>query len=115
MSSTTSTRCSQALICSAICSSHFTRLAIGVADLRALGRAENLIAYTFNNLSYSSNSYMQALSVLSVIFLPLTFLSVSWLGCTRSERTSLTLASSAGILWHELREVPSCSRRWGVV
>ncbi|ORY55737.1 hypothetical protein BCR35DRAFT_355708 [Leucosporidium creatinivorum] len=37
--------------------------------------AENLIAYTFNNLSYSSNSYMQALSVLSVIFLPLTFLS----------------------------------------
>ncbi|KAI5478327.1 RecQ family helicase MusN, partial [Pseudohyphozyma bogoriensis] len=37
--------------------------------------AENLIAYTFNNLSYSSNSYMMALSVLSVIFLPLTFLS----------------------------------------
>ncbi|KAM0748844.1 hypothetical protein T439DRAFT_327347 [Meredithblackwellia eburnea MCA 4105] len=37
--------------------------------------AENLIAYTFNNLSYSSNAYMQALSVLSVIFLPLTFLS----------------------------------------
>ncbi|KAL8280853.1 hypothetical protein RQP46_006857 [Phenoliferia psychrophenolica] len=37
--------------------------------------AENLIAYTFNTISYSSNAYMQALSVLSVIFLPLTFLS----------------------------------------
>lgn len=30
---------------------------------------------SFNDLSYSSNAYMQALSVLSVIFLPLTFLS----------------------------------------
>lgn len=37
--------------------------------------AENLIAYNFNVLSYSSNSYMMALSVLSVIFLPITFLA----------------------------------------
>lgn len=39
------------------------------------GISENLIAYTFNTLSFSSTMYMQALSVLSVIFLPLTFLS----------------------------------------
>ncbi|GAA5911884.1 hypothetical protein JCM6882_005230 [Rhodosporidiobolus microsporus] len=37
--------------------------------------SENLIAYTFNNLSYSSNAYMQALSVISLVFLPATFLS----------------------------------------
>lgn len=36
---------------------------------------ENLIGYTFNDLSYSSNSYMQGLSVMSVVFLPLTFIS----------------------------------------
>ena len=39
------------------------------------GRTENLISYTFNSLNFSSASYVQALSVLSVIFLPLTFLS----------------------------------------
>ncbi|TNY18471.1 hypothetical protein DMC30DRAFT_418810 [Rhodotorula diobovata] len=37
--------------------------------------AENLIAFTFNNLSYSSNAYMQALSVVSIVFIPATFLS----------------------------------------
>ncbi|GAA6052075.1 hypothetical protein JCM3770_006617 [Rhodotorula araucariae] len=37
--------------------------------------AENLIAFTFNNLSYSSNAYMQALSVVSIVFMPATFLS----------------------------------------
>lgn len=37
--------------------------------------SSNLVDFTFNNLSYSSNSYMQALSVMSVVFLPLTFLS----------------------------------------
>lgn len=36
---------------------------------------ENLISFTFNDLSYSTNSYARALSVLSVIFLPLTFLT----------------------------------------
>jgi len=28
-----------------------------------------------NNLSYSSNAYMQALSVVSIVFIPATFLS----------------------------------------
>ncbi|BGP56130.1 hypothetical protein JCM8202v2_003741 [Rhodotorula sphaerocarpa] len=37
--------------------------------------AENLIAFTFNNLSYSSNAYMQALAVVSIVFVPATFLS----------------------------------------
>ncbi|GAA5853031.1 hypothetical protein JCM8547_004778 [Rhodosporidiobolus lusitaniae] len=37
--------------------------------------SENLIAFVFNAMSYSSNSYMQALSVISLVFLPATFLS----------------------------------------
>ncbi|GAA5980874.1 hypothetical protein JCM11641_004751 [Rhodosporidiobolus odoratus] len=37
--------------------------------------SENLIAFTFNQMSYSSNAYMQALSVISLVFLPATFLS----------------------------------------
>lgn len=39
------------------------------------GIAENLIAFTFNELGYSTNAFMKQLSVLSVVFLPLTFLS----------------------------------------
>ncbi|GAA6051889.1 hypothetical protein NBRC10513_002552 [Rhodotorula toruloides] len=46
--------------------------------------AENLIAFTFNNLSYSSNAYMQALSVVSIIFVPATFLS-SYFGMNFSQ------------------------------
>ncbi|GAA6034503.1 hypothetical protein JCM8097_005361 [Rhodosporidiobolus ruineniae] len=37
--------------------------------------SENLIAFLFNQMSYSSNAYMQALSVISLVFLPATFLS----------------------------------------
>ncbi|GAA6018221.1 hypothetical protein JCM10207_002871 [Rhodosporidiobolus poonsookiae] len=37
--------------------------------------SENLIAFAFNQWSYSSNAYMQALSVVSVIVMPATFLS----------------------------------------
>ncbi|GAA5902122.1 hypothetical protein JCM5296_006609 [Sporobolomyces johnsonii] len=37
--------------------------------------SENLLSYVFNSMSYASNSYMQALSVVSVVFMPATFLS----------------------------------------
>ncbi|KAM0789443.1 hypothetical protein ACM66B_000266 [Microbotryomycetes sp. NB124-2] len=37
--------------------------------------AENLISFTLNGMSHASNAYLQGLSVLSVVFLPLTFLS----------------------------------------
>lgn len=36
---------------------------------------ENLLSFNFNDLSYASNNSMKTLSVISIIFLPLTFLS----------------------------------------
>lgn len=90
---TTSTRSYRASTSLAICTSLFL-LSISSQSLTLHHRAENLIAYTFNNLSYSSNSYMQALSVLSVIFLPLTFLSVSLFSSSSMEARWLTFTRS---------------------
>ncbi|GEM08042.1 recQ family helicase MusN [Rhodotorula toruloides] len=61
--------------------------------------AENLIAFTFNNLSYSSNAYMQALSVVSIIFVPATFLS-SYFGMNFSQGSFISdLDKGVRLFW----------------
>ncbi|SCZ90650.1 BZ3500_MvSof-1268-A1-R1_Chr9g10910 [Microbotryum saponariae] len=50
--------------------------------------SENLISYAFNMSAQQTNSYMQALSVLSSCFLPLTFLS-GYFGMNASPRFTL--------------------------
>lgn len=63
--------------------------------------AENLIALTFNHLSYQSNSYMQALSVLRYVIIWLEFSSsaaADFLGQRAVSSSSLSLSCRATLV-----------------